>query len=69
MAKKKKHIKIRISPDGGTVEVDAVGFQGKGCVETIGKLLKAGKPAKIVKEQHKPEFHRRDDTDKEKYNI
>lgn len=42
--------------DDGSVTADAAGFQGKGCVETIAKLLSV-LGGETISAGHKPEYH------------
>jgi len=48
-----KQVKIKINKDG-TVEMDAVGFKGKGCEEVVKALSKS--LGKIEKDGHKPDW-------------
>lgn len=51
-----KRILVEIGPDGVT-KVEALGYEGRGCVEAteaIEKLI-----GKVVSDQKKPEFNRR----------
>jgi Protein of unknown function (DUF2997) len=42
--------------DDGSVTADATGFAGKGCVETIAKLLSI-LGGETISAGHKPEYH------------
>jgi len=49
-------ITIKISPDGSKVEMDAEGFVGGACQDTIKRLSAALGPT--VEEKKKPEFYK-----------
>ena len=55
-----KQIKISVSPDGRETKLEAFGYKGSGCADTIAKIAKAAK-AKVKSRKNKPEYFEKPD--------
>lgn len=52
-----KKIKIRVSPNGEEVIIDAIGFKGKACDLATKDLIKLLSQDRSVKKKTKPEYN------------